>query len=1716
VKKNNLLTVTLVSALLLATILPAVQPPFTDAAPPPPASPTPTLPPVEPGATSQPPHSPPSLDDLPPEMEQARARQAIEAALAKYLRYWGPRYQVAPVEVAVEREWAHGVAQWQSVTKTLSEPIHILAHCLPDGTWQALMPGSDGLYLQWLDAMPESLVPTAEKSQLRTLAAEADTLRRPQTTPVVPLAVNVITPTEGQQGSPLTPIPLNQERSLFYEDSDYGYSVNYPATEWVVAITLENPGTPDHVIKRRTTLFGPQGAQINIDVWINASDLGLMEWFDEYQRPLISGAGSAPSEPNAQVGGVPAVFTIEPATLYAPARLATVFLWTDRAFRVEYWTFDSGPGQAIYSEVLDSFRFTDTPEPSRASLPSAELNPSTFQLAGVDSCCNYSAAGNPYPCGCGGGNGCGNCTWWAWYRRADVGDPLPSHSWGNAHEWDTRAASEGWTVVEGPPQEGAIIVLEPGEQDVDSTYGHVAYVEQKISDSQCRVSDMWYQDGSGNCGCEGVCCRVCTWYQYHTNGSRVHFIYRSGGTTCSAPSLIEPSDGAILSSNTVTFRWNAVSGCTFNGYTFRVCISPDVDNLSNCFIDTGEGGTQITETINGHDNQDLYWGVRAANAPGGAEWAVRRFRIQPGSASGNWNARYDQGSTCWWDPNCNMNPHCTEIINGPKLHKDWGSSAPCGGMNGDDWVGDFQATINFPAGDYVFHLDHDDGVKLWLNGQNIQERGGSGSGPVCPARHLSGNNQLRVLLREEGGDARVHLTWSTDTSICNPPPDPPALQSPANGSLFNEGQSITLCWSDTGDEYYGEVWGGPAGTTYFGWQSSTCRNIGSQWAGYTYSWHVRARNSAGTSGWSNTWTFTVRPAAPSNLSAQAASCSQVNLTWNDNSGNEEGYRIYRNGSYVGQVGMNTTSHQDTGLGENTSYSYYVKAFRGSIESDPSNTVNITTPPCTPPQPDLVPSQWGGWPYPIVPSSITGTTEVNTLYAGHLTYIDWGITNSGDADCGGDAYGNLYIDDTLLASYNFGDVQAGWTWAFFDWPSIVVETPGWHTLRFVADVDDLIEESDETNNAWQRDFYWTPTAPYADDMESGVNDWTAAGLWHQVDRDTSPYPESHSGSHSWWYGQDVTGNYDTGSANSGNLTSPPIYIPTSGYYLRFWYWYETETQARDGDQRWVQISVDDGPFNNVLQLSDDPMNWWLQSPAIDLSGYTGHVIKVRFHFNTIDSLFNDYRGWYIDDFGISTTPPPSCADSHEPNNTPAQAMAVAYGQTLSADICPGGDYDFYTFTGTAGDKVVVDIDAMSDGSLLDPYIFLFDSDGTSVLVENDDEILGEVRDAHLGYRLPHDGTYYIKVKAWNHPSVGGTDHFYTIRLLTDHASPSAEITSPDHHDWLDPTQQTITTNVSDNESGIRNVTFYWHDANWDGGSDWIVLEDDHDPRDGWTYNLDTSSIPEQPQDCVVFIYAFDWAGNYAGYGSYNLGIDRTPPTVSAETQQMYGDAPFRDFWVWWSGSDNLSGIASYDVQYRDGSAGTWTDLLVDTAETYHRFVGQDGHTYCFRACARDFAGNQSAYAGSNGDAQHTVQTCYIPSDAYEADNTATSARWIQPDAPLKAHNFHVEEDQDWVRFYAAAGITYTLATTSTSAHADTMIYLYNGDGTTLIDYNDDYPGMWPLSRLDWRPSTSGFYLVKVQHWDPWAYGCTTEYGLSMIGSEPTPFSQVYLPLVLCNR
>ncbi len=89
------------------------------------------------------------------------------------------------------------------------------------------------------------------------------------------------------------------------------------------------------------------------------------------------------------------------------------------------------------------------------------------------------------------------------------------------------------------------------------------------------------------------------------------------------------------------------------------------------------------------------------------------------------------------------------------------------------------------------------------------------------------------------------------------------------------------------------------------------------------------------------------PNAPSNLSATAVSSSRINLSWQDNSDNESGFKIYQSTdgssfSWLATKGANMTSYSNTGLQPNTTYYYRVRAYNGVGNSSNSNTASAKT------------------------------------------------------------------------------------------------------------------------------------------------------------------------------------------------------------------------------------------------------------------------------------------------------------------------------------------------------------------------------------------------------------------------------------------------------------------------------------------------------------------------------------------------------------------------------------------------------------------------------------------------------------------------------------------------------------------------------------------------------------------------------------------------------
>ena len=122
----------------------------------------------------------------------------------------------------------------------------------------------------------------------------------------------------------------------------------------------------------------------------------------------------------------------------------------------------------------------------------------------------------------------------------------------------------------------------------------------------------------------------------------------------------------------------------------------------------------------------------------------------------------------------------------------------------------------------------------------------------------------------------------------------------------------------------------------------------------TYSYKVTAWNNSGESDFSNEATITTPaeqtiPNAPSNLAATVMGCYQIDLNWQDNSDNEDGFKVFRLSgasttySEVADLPANSTFYSNLGLYADWVYSYYIQAYN-SAGSSTSNSASATTLP----------------------------------------------------------------------------------------------------------------------------------------------------------------------------------------------------------------------------------------------------------------------------------------------------------------------------------------------------------------------------------------------------------------------------------------------------------------------------------------------------------------------------------------------------------------------------------------------------------------------------------------------------------------------------------------------------------------------------------------------------------------------------------------------------
>lgn len=121
------------------------------------------------------------------------------------------------------------------------------------------------------------------------------------------------------------------------------------------------------------------------------------------------------------------------------------------------------------------------------------------------------------------------------------------------------------------------------------------------------------------------------------------------------------------------------------------------------------------------------------------------------------------------------------------------------------------------------------------------------------------------------------------------------------------------------------------------------------------------------------------------------------------------------------------------------------------------------------------------------------------------------------------------------------------------------------------------------------------------------------------------------------------------------------------------------------------------------------------------------------------------------------------------------------------------------------------------------------------------------------------------------------------------------------------------------------------------------------------------------------------------------------------------------------------------------------------------------------------------------------------DPFEPDDTTQNARSIGQTP--QEHFFCAYNDKDWVFFPASAGDTCAIYTSELGSHADTFLYLYAPDGSSLLAFNDNRQPGDLSSYISYQFNSIGFYYVLCTSTNG-LWGHLADYNLQLV-CNPTP-------------
>ena len=114
------------------------------------------------------------------------------------------------------------------------------------------------------------------------------------------------------------------------------------------------------------------------------------------------------------------------------------------------------------------------------------------------------------------------------------------------------------------------------------------------------------------------------------------------------------------------------------------------------------------------------------------------------------------------------------------------------------------------------------------------------------------------------------------------------------------------------------------------------------------------------------------------------------------------------------------------------------------------------------------------------------------------------------------------------------------------------------------------------------------------------------------------------------------------------------------------------------------------------------------------------------------------------------------DGYEGDNLYTSASLMSLGSKQQHNFDHPGDVDWVKFNAVAGKEYLIQTSVIGDSA--DTYLYLYGTDGVTLLDSNDD--FGGTFGSQIVWKAPSNGTYYVQIKHWN-LNIGGCSNGYEV-------------------------------------------------------------------------------------------------------------------------------------------------------------------------------------------------------------------------------------------------------------------------------------------------------------------------------------------------------------------